>query len=264
LAIAALMIPSLAQATWSVVAIDRKTKTIVISTATCVSAAGLAGRGGLKSIQAVVVPGFGVAAAQAAVDSSRANQQLIYDELMKGTPPSDILALLKADPAIASRQFGIIDMQGRSAGWSGGGNQAVSLDVQGQVSGTEIFFSIQGNILAKTEVVTDAVAAFKATTGSLSDRVMAAMEAADKQGGDKRCTCDSATKPPVAALVCSSKHAHVAYLLRSEATDKTGPKYQEGEYSLFIDVTDQNITKDEDANPVKTLRMRYDASKKKG
>ena len=47
------------------------------------------------------------------------------------------------------------------------------------------------------------------------------------------------------------------------ATDKTGPKYQDGEYSLFIDVTDQNITKDEDANPVKTLRMRYDAAKKK-
>jgi uncharacterized Ntn-hydrolase superfamily protein len=211
----------------------------------------------------VVVPGIGVAAAQANVDSTLANQQLIYDEMKKGTAPSDILILLKADPSIASRQFGIIDMQGRTAGWSGGGNSPVSLDAQGQVPDTEIFFSIQGNILTKSEVVTDAVAALKFTNGSLTDRVMAAMEAADKQGGDSRCSCDDPRNPKTAAEVCSNKHAHVAYILRSEATDKSGPKYQDGEYSFFIDVTDQNIVKGEDANPVKTLRMRYDASKKK-
>jgi uncharacterized Ntn-hydrolase superfamily protein len=262
-AIFALLVPTLAHATWSVVAIDRRTKTIVIATATCVSSAGLASRGGLKSIQAVVVPGIGVAAAQANVDSTRANQQLIYDELKKGTAPSDILLLLKADPQIASRQFGIVDMQGRTSGFSGSGNQAVSLDIQGQVAGTEIFFSIQGNILAKPEVVNDAVAAFTSTTGALADRVMAAMEAADKQGGDKRCSCDAPGNPKVAATVCSDKHAHVAYLLRAEPGDESGPKYQDGKYSLFIDVTDQNITADEDANPVRTLRMRYEASKKK-
>src|SRR4030095_4076196 len=95
------------------------------------------------------------------------------------------------------------------------------------------------------------------------DRVMAAMEAADKQGAYSRCSCDNPRNPPVAAEVCSAKHAHVAYILRSEASDKSGPKYQDGEYSFFIDVTDQNIVKGEDANPVKTLRMRYDAAMKK-
>ena len=264
LAIMSILVPSLAHATWSIVALDQKTRTVVIASATCVSAAGLSTRGGLKSIQAVIVPGIGVAAAQANVDSTRANQQLIYDELKKGTAPADILALLMKDPNIASRQFGIIDMLGRSAGWSGKGNQAVSLDAQGQVPGTNIFFSIQGNILAKAEVVTDAVAALKATDGSLTDRVMAAMEAADKNGGDSRCSCDNPNNPKVAADVCSNKHAHVAYILRSEATDQSGPKYQDGQYSFFIDVTDQNITKDEDANPVRTLRMRYDAIKKNG
>jgi uncharacterized Ntn-hydrolase superfamily protein len=263
LAIMSMLVPSLAHATWSIVALDRKTKTVVIASATCVSAQGLSSYGGLKSIQAIILPGIGVAAAQASVDGTRANQQLIYDELKKGTAPADILTLLKADPAIASRQFGIIDMQGRSAGWSGERNGKVSLDSQGQVPGTEIFFSIQGNILAKAEVVTDAVAALKATTGSLTDRVMAAMEAADKNGGDSRCSCDDPRNPPVAAEVCSQKHAHVAYILRSEAADQSGPKYQDGQYSFFLDVTDKNITKDEDANPVKTLRMRYDASKKK-
>jgi uncharacterized Ntn-hydrolase superfamily protein len=254
-------VPSLAHATWSIVALDQKTRTVVIASATCVSSAGLASRGGLKSIQAIVVPGVGIAAAQANVDSSRQNQQLIYDELKKGTAPSEILALLQADPAIASRQFGVVDMQGRVAGFSGSGNQAVSIDQQGQVPGTAIFFSIQGNILTSDAVVKDAVAAFIKATGSLTDRVMAAMEAADAAGGDSRCSCDNPRNPVVAAP-CTTKHAHVAYLLRAEAGDASGPAYNEGRYSLFIDVTDQNIQADEDANPVKTLRKRYDAVKK--
>jgi uncharacterized Ntn-hydrolase superfamily protein len=220
----------------------------------------LASRGGLKNIQAIVVPGVGVAAAQANVDSSRQNQQLIYDELRKGTPPSDILLLLKADPQIASRQFGIVDMQGRTAGFSGSGNQAVSLDAQGQVPGTGIFYSIQGNILKSEAVVREAVKAFVAASGSPTDRVMAAMEAADAQGGDSRCSCESPISPPVAAP-CTAKTAHVAYLLRAEAGDASGPAYNEGEPSLFIDVTDRNILAGEDANPVKTLRKRYDAIK---
>jgi len=263
LLVAALLVPAIANATWSIVAVDQKTKAVVIASATCVSAAGLASRGGLKSIQAIVVPGVGIAAAQANVDSSRRNQQLIYDELKKGTAPSDIVILLKADPQIASRQFGIVDLRGRSAGFSGSGNQDVSLDAQGQVPGTGIVFSIQGNILTSEAVVREAVKALTTTGGSLTDRVMAAMEAADANGGDSRCSCDNPSNPKVAAP-CTTKTAHVAYLLRAEAGDKTGPAYNEGEYSLFIDVTDQNILAAEDANPVKTLRKRYDAQAKGG
>ena len=260
--LALVLVPSLAHATWSIIAIDRATKTIVIASATCVSSGGLASRGGLKSIQAIVVPGVAIAAAQAGVDETRANQQLIYDELKKGTPPSDILLLLKADPRIESRQFAIIDMQGRSVGFSGSRNGAASLDVQGQVPNTAIHYSIQGNILKADAVVHDAVAAFLKATGSLTNRVMAAMEAADSAGGDSRCSCDNPKNPQVAAP-CTAKTSHVAYLLRAEAGDKAGPEYQNGEYSLFIDVTDQNIEAREDANPVKTLRMRYDAVRKR-
>jgi len=261
LLVAALLVPTFAHATWSIIALDQKTKTVVIASATCVSAADLASRGGLKNIQAIVVPGIGIAAAQANVDSSRKNQQLIYDELKKGTAPSDILILLQADPQVASRQFGIIDMQGRSAGFSGPGNQAVSLDAHGQVPGTGIFYAIQGNILKSEAVVREAVKALTTTGGSLTDRVMAAMEAADANGGDGRCSCDSPRNPKVAAP-CTTKTAHVAYLLRAEAGDKSGPAYNEGQYSFFIDVTDQNILASEDANPVKTLRKRYDAIRK--
>ena len=256
-------IPGDAQATWSVLAVDRATGRIVIASATCVSQASLERfpSKGLWDVQAIVAPGFGVAAAQAGVDRSRRNQTLIHDELKKGTHPSVIIQMLMADSSIQTRQFGIVDLRGRFAGFSGGRNGAASLDVQGQVTGTEIYYSIQGNILASNAVVQGAVRAFEATAGSVTDRVMAAMEAADAAGGDRRCSC--ATPPvPTTTVACTSRTAHVAYLLAADSTDRSGTSYNDRRYALFIDVTDQNIRPNESANPVTTLRMRYDAMKR--
>lgn len=244
-----------ASATWSVIALDRDSGTLVIASATCVAQARFAGfpAEGLADIQAIVVRGKGIAAAQAAVDLTRENQKLIAAELRKGTAPAEILMRLKNDPDIERRQFGIVDMEGRSGGFSGAENRAASLDVQGQVRGTEIFYSIQGNILAGDDVVHDAVEAFEDASGTLSDRVMAAMEAADAAGGDSRCTCET---EPIPNAPCEGKTSHVAYILES------GSENAEDEPELFIDVTDENIEPHENANPVKTLRLRYDARTK--
>jgi uncharacterized Ntn-hydrolase superfamily protein len=248
-----------ASATWSVIALDRDSGTVAIASATCVPQARLEGfpARDLRDIQAIVVPGVGVAAAQAGVDRTRANQKLIFAELVKGTPPADVIAMLKKDEAIASRQFGILDMHGRAAGFSGEKNGKSSLDRQGQVAGTRIHYSIQGNILTSDEVVESAVKAFEAAKGSLTDRVMAAMEAADAKGGDSRCTC--ATEPRVEAP-CDGKTSHVAYILRADKTDKNGESFNDGSYAMYISVTDKDIKPAENANPVKTLRMRYDAA----
>jgi uncharacterized Ntn-hydrolase superfamily protein len=251
-----------ASATWSVIAVDRASATVVIASATCVTQAAFTRfpAKDLRDIQAIVVPGVGVAAAQAAVDNTRANQKLIFSELQKGTPPEQILALLRQDPQIARRQFGIVDLQGRTAGFSGEGNGAVSLDRQGTVEGTGIFYSIQGNILRSEAVVLKAVEAFVAAKGSLTDRVMAAMEAADAAGGDSRCSCD---RGPKVDAPCTAKTAHVAYILEALKNDTNGGSYNDGTYSLYISVTDQDITPQEDANPVKTLRLRYDRARKR-
>jgi uncharacterized Ntn-hydrolase superfamily protein len=253
--------PVPASATWSVVALDQKTGTIVVASATCVPQAAFLRRPstGLRDIQAIVAPGVGAAAAQAAVDNSRANQRLIYAELMKGTDPAQILELLQQDPNVDVRQFGILDMKGRHVGWSGPKNQASALHEQGQVEGTGIWYSIQGNILMSDDVVHDAVAAFKADKGSLTDRVMAAMEAADRKGGDKRCTCE--TEPKVNAP-CDGKTAHVAYILRADTSDKNKESYNDGDYAMYISVTNEDIKPTENANPVKTLRLRYDEWKR--
>ena len=253
--------PGTASATWSIVAVDRATGRIVIASATCVNG----NDDFLRGVQAVIVPGKGIAACQAAVDGTHANQMLVYNELMKGTDPREIIAMLSKDPAFQSRQFGIVDLTGRSAGHSGLTNGYVSQDIQGRVPGTEIFYSIQGNILRPGEVVPRAVAAFVNTNGALTDRVMAAMEAADAGGGDSRCSCQSrADTSASAGIPCDGRTAYVAYITMAERNDTNGDSHNNGKYAMYIAVSQPNsgspgaIKPGENLNPVKTLRVRYD------
>jgi uncharacterized Ntn-hydrolase superfamily protein len=258
-------LPSTALATWSVIAVDLSTGRVVIASATCVDQ----NDAFLMGVQAVVVPGKGVAACQASVDGTHTNQMLVYTELQKGTDPARIVELLSQDPAFQSRQFGILDLKGRSAGHSGLTNGYVSQDIQGRVPGTQIFYSIQGNILRPGEVVPNAVKAFLGAGGTITDRVMAAMEAADASGGDSRCTCPPPpTDGSAQAMPCSTKTAHVAYILAADKNDPSGDSHNNGKYFLYLTVTQPHsggpnaIHEGEDLNPVKTLRMRYDAWKK--
>ena len=251
---------STAGATWSIVAADLETREVAIASATCLPQATFKqlSAKGLMDVQAIVVPGVGAAIAQAEVDVTRENQRLIFEELAKDTSPRRILELLKEKDRFETRQFAIVDLNGRHAASTGEENQAVAVDLHERVAGTPFVFSIQGNILASDEVVYQAARAFREGKGSLAERVLRAMEAADAEGGDRRCTC--ATPPAtVATADCTSKTAHVAYLLVAKPSDKSGESYNDGEYFLFLDVHDENIGPHEDANPVKTLRLRYDA-----
>jgi uncharacterized Ntn-hydrolase superfamily protein len=254
------LLPLPLSATWSIIAVDASTGRVVIASATCVPQGRFAGfpAKGLMDVQAIVVPGVGVAAAQAGVDATRANQNLIYTQMKSGADPADILDQLRADPNIERRQFGIVDLQGRMAGFSGSGNGAASLSVQGRLTDDEIYFSIQGNILASNDVVYGAVHRFMSAEGSLADRVMAAMEGADEAGGDVRCTCESEPHPDAP---CDGKNAHVAYILASDPTDTEGETFNDGEYAMYISVTDEDILPHENANPIITLRQRYGAWK---
>lgn len=259
-------LPSSALATWSVIAVDRATNRVVIASATCVDRDDQF----LMGVQAVVVPGKGVAACQAAVDGTHANQMLVFRELQKGTDPARIIELLSVDPAYQSRQFGILDLQGRSAGHSGLTNGYASQDMQGQVPGTQIFYSIQGNILRPGSVVGNAVQAFLKTDGALTDRVMAAMDAADGSGGDSRCVCPpwpaDGSKP---AVPCDGRTAHIAYILMSDPADTSGDSHNNGNYAMYLTVSQPGSDKGpgqvkagENLNPVKTLRLRYDQWRK--
>lgn len=269
------LLPSTAAATWSIVAVDLSTGRIVIASATCVNRDDAF----LRGVQAVIVPGKGIAACQAAVDGTHANQMLVFNELAKGTDPAKIIEMLSQDPAFQSRQFGIVDLKGRSAGHSGLTNGYVSQDIQGRVPGTQIYYSIQGNILRPGEVVPSAVKAFLETTGALTDRVMAAMDAADGAGGDSRCTCAPPANPPnvpaatssspMTAIPCDGRTSYIAYINMAERNDTNGDSHNNGKYAMYLTVAQPEfggpnaIRAGENLNPVKTLRMRYDEWRKK-
>ena len=85
-----LALPSTAFATWSILAVDRATGRVVMAAASCVNTTDEA----MKTAIAVVVPGKGIAACQAAADNTHQNQMLVFNELQKGTNPDDIIEML--------------------------------------------------------------------------------------------------------------------------------------------------------------------------
>ncbi|MEX2506744.1 MAG: DUF1028 domain-containing protein [Pseudohongiellaceae bacterium] len=251
----ALLSPS-AFATWSVIAIDSNTNEMVVASATCVTQEEFrdAGLGGLMDVQAIVAPGKGIAVAQAYVDVTGESQQLIYDELMNGNTPENILEIRKDHRRIERYQYAIGDIQGRIETFSGSRNLGVSIAEEGVVPDKQIYFSVQGNTLRSRAVVFEAVKAFRSNSGNITDRVMAAMRTADENGGDRRCSCENA---PIPNMPCTTKNAHVAYILKVDGESEAGESFNDGEYALYINVTEQNTSSSENANPVITLDLRY-------
>lgn len=267
--VAALMMAAApAFATWSIVAVDRATGRVSMATASCVD---VKTDHEYRDLTLVVVPGVGIAACQAGVDRTLKNQQFIFEELKKGTEPKAILErIARDDPDFQQRQFGIVDMKGRMASHTGLNNGYVAQVIQGQVPGTEIFYSVQANTMRAGKVVPNAAAAFLKTDGALTDRVMAAMDAADGSGGDVRCTCPAyptdGSKP---AIACSNRVAHAAWIIMADPKDPAGDSFNNGDYSLFLTVLQpgpdrgpNQIKPGEDLNAQSTLRMRYDAWRK--
>ena len=267
-------------ATWSVIAVDARTGQVIIASATCVRQQGFPQRKpnpsrDLMDVQAVIVPGIGVAACQAGADNTRENQMLVYEELKKGTSPTRILELLKQheaarkpDNQMERRQFGILAIpdgkqitpQNNRAGFNGANNSVSSLYFGGRV-GADIHYQVQGNTLLGDAVVHQAALAFTRAVGTMADRVMAAMEGADTYGGDHRCNCGVSV---LDFVPCDHKTAHVAYIAIAEKADAVGTSHNDGQYYAYLSVTDDNTKKGESGNPVKTLRQRYNAWVKSG
>ena len=130
--------------------------------------------------------GVGVAATQAIVDVSYGPQAISL--LRTGMKPADILKKVwENDPdprpedwTKLGRQFAVINTAGEVAAYTGPKATPWAGDKQGR------FCTAQGNILAGPEVVNAMVDAFENTAGHLSLRLLAALEAGQKAGGDKR------------------------------------------------------------------------------
>ena len=123
--------------------------------------------------------GVGAVATQAAGVAVYGQRAL--DELAAGADPDDALTrVLADDPERETRQLGIVTADGRAAAFTG----ASCLDWAGHKTGAG--FAVQGNILAGEAVVDEMARAFEETIGPLVSRLVAALEAGQAAGGDKR------------------------------------------------------------------------------
>ena len=130
--------------------------------------------------------GVGAVATQAIIDVSYGPQGI--ELLKKGMAPKDIIkAILDRDPdprptdwTKKGRQFAVINMKGEVAAHTGTEATTWAGDRQGK------YCTAQGNILAGEAVVTNMVKAFATTTGHISLRLQAALEAGQEAGGDTR------------------------------------------------------------------------------
>jgi len=205
-----------ASATWSIVIVNTRTGEVAAASATCLTGFDL------QANTPVMLTGIGAATAQSAVDSDSSNRTFIRDRLNFGTAPQDILAgLLTFDSSPQSRQYGMVDVAGRAATFTGTQAGRWAGGRTGRVG--DLVYAVQGNVLTGPPVVDFAVAAIENTPGDIPAKLMAAMEAARLYGGDGRCSCttgtpDSCGSPPLTF----TKSAHIAYMLIARAGDRDG------------------------------------------
>jgi len=135
-----------------------------------------------------VRPGVGAVATQGGTRLEYGDDLL--DLLEQGVSPQEALDRVVADDeGRERRQVGVIDMQGRSAQWTGSGQYGAEEqgDWVAERSGTD--YAVQGNSLVGTEVVDAVAMAFEAGTGRprhLADRLIEAIAAGQRLGGDGR------------------------------------------------------------------------------
>src|SRR5216683_671601 len=101
--------------------------------------------------------------------------------LSQGKSAEEVVKLLtEEDEGKDVRQVGIIDAKGNAATFTG----SKCTEWAGGKTGKH--YACQGNILAGEAVVDDMAKAFEEAKGPLAWRLLAALEAAEKAGGDKR------------------------------------------------------------------------------
>jgi len=157
--------------TWSILARDPLSGALGAAVATrffAVGALAIHVEGGVAALatQALINPMYAVLA----LPRLRAGE----------TPEAVIAALLAADAGQAHRQLHVLDHSGRIAAHTG----AECVGWCGSVAGMDV--SVAGNMLAGPAVVVRTLAAFQDAAGPLAERLLAALAAGERAGGDAR------------------------------------------------------------------------------
>jgi uncharacterized Ntn-hydrolase superfamily protein len=157
--------------TFSIVAVDPATGEAGVAVASRFLAVG--------SVVPYAVAGAGALATQALANVGYGPDGL---ELLRSGvgAPAALERLVQADELRDHRQLGMVDASGRGATWTG----SSCMDWAGGRTGEAM--AAQGNILTGADVVDAMVEAWSASTGTLADRLLGALEAGDRAGGDRR------------------------------------------------------------------------------
>lgn len=123
--------------------------------------------------------GVGVIATQSFVNASFGTRGL--ELLKKGLSPQEVVdELIKSDSGRNYRQLAVLDSKGRAASYTG----SKCIQPAGNIVGDG--FSVQANLMSTNKVWPAMAEAFRNSKGHLAERMLAALEAAQKAGGDIR------------------------------------------------------------------------------
>lgn len=157
--------------TYSIVALDPKTKTLGIAVAS--------GSIAVATRVPWVKEGIGAIATQAYTNTMYGSEGLKL--LESGMNPKDALKLLmERDPDAEMRQVAILDIQNRKAVHTGSQCPTWHGEIIGET------YIIIGNLIVGEAVLNAAEEAFLGTNGNLLEKLLAALLAGEKAGGDRR------------------------------------------------------------------------------
>ena len=170
----AVCVNAYSQHTFSIVAVDPATQEV--------GSAGASFVGGVtSSVISDVHPGVGAIHTQAYYEPL--NQDFAKMLMDGGSSPQEIIDYLVAmDVESYNRQYVVVDLvdEGRSAAFTGD----ACPECRGQILGQT--YAIAGNILHSAQVLEKMESSFLNTEGTLADKLMAALQGAKEEGGDKR------------------------------------------------------------------------------
>lgn len=182
---------SLAQHTFSIVAVDTITGEVGSAGASCLDDNQFPGSGGAYIISDIL-PGVGAIHTQAYWNAT--NQANARTQMEAGLSPDQISQWLQANDAqggtnFGVRQYGIVELNppgggARSAAFTGQYCQIY----RGHRTG--LTYAIQGNILKGKFILDSMEARFIRAQGTLADRLMACLQGANVVGADTRCTAN--------------------------------------------------------------------------
>lgn len=157
--------------TWSIIVHERDTGRIAVAVATKFFAVG--------ARVPFIAPQKGAIATQALINPLYGPDGLAL--IRAGVGAADVVRILTAaDQGRAHRQLHVLGPDGKFAAYTG----ADCVPWCGHWTGDD--FSVAGNMLAGPQVVAETVRAFRESTLPLPRRLIAALRAGEKVGGDKR------------------------------------------------------------------------------